>query len=163
MSLYTQNSFLYKRLNEILRDLEAVTPEQVKTLGPFGWLLHNSLQLSLQLTVVKKVYRGLTLTDDQRKKFMEREMTFTSFTSTSTNRHDAENFGGNTLLIMDLDVIEWSTHSRVRCGLNISELSFFPHENEYLIWPTTIFDFVRYERVGEDKHIIYLKVAAKNC
>jgi hypothetical protein len=161
--LYTKDSFWYQLLNATLRNLEAVTPEQVKTFGPFCWLLQGCLKLFLPSKVFT-VYRGLTIEDDQRQAYMKKEMTFTSFTSTTKNRDVAEMYGGNTLLIMDVNVIEYRTGCHVRYGADISKLSAFRDEEEYLFSPTAIFDFVEYKYDSEKKkHIIYLKVAAKNC
>ncbi|CAF3905449.1 unnamed protein product, partial [Rotaria sp. Silwood1] len=100
--LYTKESFWYKLINRVLRNLDTVTLEQVGTLGPFCYLLHNYFQ-HIPRKDIFTVYRGLTLTDEQREDFMKEKLTFTSFTSTSKNREKAEQFG-DTLLIMDLNV-----------------------------------------------------------
>jgi hypothetical protein len=58
---------------------------------------------------VRTVYRGTTLTDEQRRRYMkeydkeaEEGLYFTSFTSTSSNREVANMFSGNTLFIIDI-------------------------------------------------------------
>ncbi|CAF1497538.1 unnamed protein product, partial [Rotaria sordida] len=79
------------------------------------------------------VYRGLTLTDEQRQGFMQPKIKFTAFTSTSKKREKAEKFG-NTLLIIDLNVKHGiHTADNIRCGAIISHLSHYPSEEEYLI------------------------------
>jgi hypothetical protein len=88
---------------------------------------------------------------------MQEIMKFTSFTSTTRSRKVAEFYDGNTLLIIDLN--QYNNKGKyVTCGRNISSLSDFPVEEEFLIWPGTEFAFVKYEYdVLKKKHIIYLK------
>ena len=107
------------------------------------------------------VYRGLTLTDSERQAFMIKEentsITFTSFTSTSRNRILAESFG-DTLLVIDLNVENTKKYKNVGCGADVSSLSDFPNEEEFLMWPEARFHFVKYEYDTEkEKHVIYLK------
>ena len=84
---------------------------------------------------------------------MQEIMKFTAFTSTTCNRSIAEFYDGNTLLIIDLDQYESTV-----CGKNISSVSDFPEEEEFLIWPGRDFAFVKYEYdISKKKHMIYLK------
>ncbi|CAF1114564.1 unnamed protein product [Adineta steineri] len=160
--LYTKESFLYRLINQILRNPTGATDEQRRTLGPFCFLLQLYLQQH-PTTEILTVYRGLTLTDKERKQLMRRFLSFTSFTSTSRNRKKAESFG-NTLLIIDLNIKQTlSPDKNVFCGVNISHLSDFPEEEEFLIWIYTLFEFINYEYDPEKKkHIIHLRSADKN-
>jgi hypothetical protein len=93
--LYTLESFWYKLMNQILRDPETVTREHIKTLGPFCFLLRFYLR-QIKTTNILTVYRGLTLTDEQRQIFLNKHkmanyIMFTVFTSTSRNRKKLNN------------------------------------------------------------------------
>ncbi|CAF3733163.1 unnamed protein product [Rotaria sp. Silwood1] len=138
--LYTKESFLYKLINSVLRNPETITCEQLKTLGPFSWLLCTYLnQLNTRNNLI--VYRGVTLTDQQRQEYIKKEgerICFTSFTSTSENQELAEQFG-NTLFVIDL-----GKHADFY-GVNVSLLSDFPEEEEFLINTVATFKFVKYE------------------
>jgi hypothetical protein len=150
--LYTRDSFWYKLINQITREPQSITDEHFKTLGPFAWLLQCYLKQILTTDTIT-VYRGLNLTEDERKRFTNDRVLFPSFTSTTKNRILAEWFG-NTLLIIDLDLKD------VECGSSIAHLSNFPEEEEFLLWTQTWFNFVRYEYDGENKkYIIFLKVS----
>ena len=164
--LYTKESFWYKLINRILREhsQRTLTSEQVKTLGPFCWLLQLYLKQHTK-TDIQTVYHGLNLTDEERQQFMpEFGLQFISFTSTSTNRAKAEKFG-NTLLIIDLDVKKHLIFkdNEHKAGASISHLSDYPDEEEFLMWTGTWFDFVKYKYDNrKNKHIIYLKSNKQN-
>ena len=161
--LYTKESFWYRLINQTLRHCETATPKQVKTMGPFCYLLHKYLEKN-PTTDVLITYRGLTLTDEERKAFMKETMTFTAFTSTSKSRVQAEQFG-NTLLIIDLNVKckIGNQNQNVRCATHISHLSDFPNEEEVLVWAWRVFRFIKYEFDSvKKKHIVYLKSADSN-
>lgn len=159
--LYTKESFLYKLINRVFRDLYSVTREQIRSLGPFCWLLDWYLY-DKPTTDILTVYRGLNLDDQQRKQFMEEMMKFTSFISTTLSRKVAEFYDGNTLLIIDLNQRD-NNHKYITCGRNISSLSDFPEEEEFLIWPGREFAFVKYEYdILNKKHVIYLKSSSWN-
>ena len=150
--LYTKESFLYKLINRTFRNSSSITREQIQNLGPFCWLLDWYLYDN-STRDIPIVYRSLDLTDQQRKEFMQEIMKFTAFTSTTCNRSIAEFYDGNTLLIIDLDQYESTV-----CGKNISSVSDFPEEEEFLIWPGRDFAFVKYEYdISKKKHMIYLK------
>ncbi|CAF1575438.1 unnamed protein product [Didymodactylos carnosus] len=151
--LFTKNSFWYELFNRTLREATAITPERIETVGPFALLLHTHL-FKDHPRDTETVYRGLGLNDEQRKEYMKTKIVFTAFTSTSRNRTAAEMFG-NTLLIMNLKDDHMS--KRDQCGANISHLSHFPDEEEFLIWPGRIFHFTGYEYDDRNsKHVIYL-------
>ncbi|CAF1341820.1 unnamed protein product [Didymodactylos carnosus] len=153
--LYTKESFWYKLLNSTLRCHQTMTREHVKTMGPFCWLLKNYIVEKSnrgRLTV----YRGLTLTDEQRKEFTKEKSVLTHFTSTSTNRKLAERFG-NTLLVFDLNMQFFGEDRYKEYGMDVSSISDFPNEEEYTMYPGTKLRFVRAEYDNEaKKHIIYL-------
>ncbi|UJR24218.1 hypothetical protein I4U23_027184 [Adineta vaga] len=161
--LYTKESFWYRLINQTLRHCETATPEQVKSMGPFCYLLNKYLEKNAT-TDVLTTYRGLTLTDEERKAFMKEKMTFAAFTSTSKSRVQAEQFG-NTLLIIDLNVKckVGNPNQNVRCVTHISHLSDFPNEEEVLVWPWRVFHFVKYEFDNvKKKHVVHLKSADSN-
>lgn len=156
--LYTMESFWYKLINSVLRNTENITERDMKTLGPFSYLLAQYLREN-QTRDIDTVYRGLTLTDEERQVYMEGRFCFTSFTSASINREKAEQFG-NTLFIMYLDVYQDIDmgKDRVPCGACISPMSDFPDEEEFLLWPATAFYTGKYEfDNSKKKHIIYLR------
>ncbi|CAF4133807.1 unnamed protein product [Rotaria sp. Silwood2] len=156
--LYTKECFWYKLINSTLRSIMyTVTPERLKTLGPFSFLLTNYLK-EKTTTDIKTVYRGLILTNEQLQEYIDnRLLCFTAFTSTSVNRKKAAQFG-NTLLIINLDVVCHYTSGVILArGANISSLSDFPDEEEFLIWPGTAFSFGHYEYDdAHHKHLIYI-------
>ncbi|CAF1110925.1 unnamed protein product [Didymodactylos carnosus] len=155
--LYTKESFWYKLLNSLLRNYQTITREQVKTVGPFCWLLERYTVGNMN--DVLTVYRGLTVTDEERKNFMKGRVKFTAFTSTSRDRRLAEIFG-NTLLIFDLDAkYLWDDSRNIQCAMDVSAISDFPNEEEFTIIPGQCFDVVRHEfDDNTKKYIIYLKV-----
>ena len=163
--LYTKDSFLYRLLNRLMRGHSVMTPEHFKNIAPFGFLLNMYLRqekyVANNFTVV---YRGINLTDEERKDFMQMKMHSTSFMSASKNREFAELLG-NTLLIFDLDrkYRDDPNERDVQCGRDISHLSNFPEEEEVLVWLETGFEFVKYEYDSvKQKHIIYLRSSKDN-
>lgn len=161
INLYTRDSFLYKLINCVLRQPATITHEQLKTLGPFCYLLHNYLNQNYGNDVLT-LYRGLTLTDEERQEFLKKKIRFTTFISTSRKREVAEIFIGNTLLIFDLDG-NYEDGVQGHCGAGISHLSQFPEEEEFVICPMTDFHFVNYHYDSETKkHFIYFKSAECN-
>ncbi|CAF1958615.1 unnamed protein product [Rotaria magnacalcarata] len=156
--LYTKESFWYTLFNYTLREVIVPTCEQLKTFGPFSWLLYCSLCQIKTTKDILTVYRGLNLTDEQRQEFMEDHVVFFAFTSTSTNRVKAEAFG-NTLLIIDLNVQHpYYPDQNIWCGSDIAALSVFPGEEEFLLKNKCVLDFVKYEfETEKSKHILYLR------
>lgn len=154
--IFTRDSFWFKLINQITQDLKYIQSDRVKTIGPFCYLLHEYLKWNITMPDCSIVYRGVNLTDEQRLNFMKSNIHFSSFTSTSKNRNVADIFG-NTLLIIELN------QPTTRCGSDISMISNFPDEEEFLILPGSIFDFVKYEYdQSKNKHIHYLKESLRN-
>ncbi|CAF4198009.1 unnamed protein product [Adineta steineri] len=161
VNVYTKDSFWYKLLNGVLRHPKTASYDQLKTLGPFCFLLHNYLK-NISTTDILRVYRGILLTTaEERKSFMDKHVRFLSFNSTTANRELAEIYG-NTLLIIDLDT-KFNAMQDCQVGASISHLSNFPEEEEYLLWTGACFEFVKYEYDNlKHKHIIYLKSSEAN-
>ena len=161
--LYTKECFWYKLINSVLRNANTnhFPREQLKTLGPFSLLLNMYLK-KIYIKNNFTVYRGVTLTDEERKTYVRGHckstlLHFTSFTSTSLDREKAEAFG-NTLFIIDLDTKYGYSDSPMRSGADISFLSDFPDEKEILIWPATSFFIKEYQYDNvKNKHIIYME------
>jgi hypothetical protein len=157
--IYTIACFWFKLINKILNNPQSVTYHYIKTLGPFCWVLDRYLN-QMKIANVRIVYRGTTLTDEQRRRYMkeydkkaDEGLYFTSFASTSSNREVANMFSGNTLFIIDL--FGFSD----QCGANITSLSRFPDEEEYLLCPLVELRFIKYEYDSmSNKHIIYLRI-----
>ena len=154
--LYTKESFWYKLINRTLSDPKTIVRNQIKTLGPFCYLLDRFLVKQVTYNV-DCLYCSLNLDDEQRKQFMKKWIKFTSFTSTSTDREVAELFSGNTLCIIDLAVSSRKIEHKARCGASVSVFSDFPEEKEFVLWPGAKFRFLKYEYdTVKNKHIIYL-------
>ncbi len=155
--LYTKDSFLFRVINQVLRDYQTVTREQIQTLGPFCHLLQTYLR-SISTSNIRTVYRGVDLDDEQRQQYLNEDIKFTAFTSTTTDRALAEILG-NTLLIMDLKAEMDGVTYDPAAGADISSFSNFPEEKEFLLWPRTWFQFDGYEYdTDNEKHFIYLKI-----
>jgi hypothetical protein len=155
--LYTKDSFLFKLINQVLRDPQTVTREQIQTLGPFCYLLQTYLR-SIYTSNIQTVYRGVNLDDEQRQQYRKKDVKFTAFTSTTTDRALAEIYG-NTLLIMDLEGEMDGVTYYPAAGADISSFSNFPQEKEFLLWPRTWFQINGYEYDNETKkYLIYLKI-----
>ena len=151
VNIYTKDSFWFKLINQVARNIRVITPDKVATIGPFCYLLYQYLLSKDEISNFSVVYRGIQLTDEERLNFMQPDVIFSSFTSTSKNQNLAEWFG-NTLLIIEL------SQSKNSCGNDISEISNFPEEEEFLICPGSYFNFVKYEYDEcKGKHICYLK------
>ena len=164
VNLYTRETFWYKLINSVIRDLAKMTRKKVITIGPFCVLLRSYINEQGDNSFPSVVYRGLTLTDEERENFMKKDVRFTEFTSTSKNRTLAEWYG-NTLLIIDLNVKERRHGSLINIGRDISRMSTFPQEDEYLIIPRSRFNFEKYqhdESKDLQKHIIYLEASSEN-
>ena len=164
--LYSRESFWYKLINRELRDDHTATVEQVRTIGPFCFLLKQYLLRNPSYNI-ETVYRSLNLDDEDRQKFMQQSLWFSAFTSTSKNRQLAELYGGNTLLIINLYECSMWTMGRkdaVDCATEITDYSHFPEEEEVLIWPGNKFDFIKHEHdVTNKKYVIYLSAALTNA
>lgn len=157
--LYTKNSFWFGLINSICRDPATISHEKIRTIGPFCYLLDLYL-LKFGTDNIETAYRGLDLTDDQRLEYMKPEVIFKSFTSTSQDEAVAEMFMKNTLLVIDLNVKDPELDGNMRRGADISSLSQFSVEKEFLIWPSAEFTLVDY-KYDTKKHIIHLKSSQK--
>ncbi|CAF1500105.1 unnamed protein product [Adineta steineri] len=161
--LYTKECFWYKLINSAMRNLNTITNAQLKTLGPFAYILDSYLHC-IKTTNIARVYRGLDLTNEQLRKYSNKELLyyFTSFTSTTWNRENAEKFDGNTLFIIDLkfDSIRSRPVTARPCGANISSMSDFPTQEEFLIWPATAFELISHIHEN-NKHIVHFRLSRK--
>lgn len=168
--LYSRESFWFRLLNRILRNSANITLEQLERIGPFSWLLSEYLQYlqDTEETQDLTVYRGMELTDEQRSEFMPlqarvegRYIELLSFVSTTKNRALAELYG-NTLFIIHLkggDFGEDMDTPPIPCGADITRLSNFPEEVEFLMWPPAHFRSLKYEYDSQHKkHVIYLEL-----
>ena len=100
--IYSSGSFLYKLLNETLRD---VNMSKLDTLGPFSFLLWRYIN-SNEETCEHLLYRGTSLTIDMieaYKKAVGTYVCWSAFTSTTKDRAVAEMFSGNTLFIIQIE------------------------------------------------------------
>lgn len=138
--LYTMESFLYKKLNEVMRlvddgnkDHETIWQSKVDTLGPFALLLYELGNQNIKKTYIT-VYRGANLSNEliEQYRTAAKEFyipAFPSFTSTSRNQTKAEKFG-NVLFVIDI---------RQSDGRDVASYSKYPHEEEILINPNFYF------------------------
>ncbi|CAF3818923.1 unnamed protein product [Rotaria magnacalcarata] len=157
--LYSLESFLYKKLNEIMRFIgsegyEHVWRSKVRTLGPFYLLLWDD-PINKQMKTNMKLYRGVNLTDEQlatyerMAKFPGICHSFQAFTWCSRNRKKAEEFG-DTLFIMEV---------LFAFTADLSALSQYPNEEEELITPGICFSVQRIEfEKKTNKRLIYMKL-----
>ncbi|CAF1302510.1 unnamed protein product [Rotaria sordida] len=142
--LYCMESFLYKKMNEIMRigideTYQALWQNKLSTFGPFAILLFNS-QRTLALPAAAKnttVYCGVNLSSEQIEQY--RRITslpeanrkcdqFRAFTSTSRNKEKAQEFG-NVLFVIEIAEVD---------GCDVSLYSEFDEE-EYLLEPRFYF------------------------
>ena len=163
--LYTLQSFLYKKLNEIMRLIGSLQHEQVwrstvRSLGPFCLLLWDNPFNSKMIKPGTILYRGAHLPDNLISSFKDECSekskpwhTFQAFTSCSRNRSIAERFG-NVLFIMK---------TRIAFTVDLTELSKYGHEEEELLSPGVSFtiDRVESDKV-KNKHLIYLTLQQRH-
>ncbi|CAF4672905.1 unnamed protein product, partial [Rotaria magnacalcarata] len=160
--LYSLESFLYKKLNKIMRFIgsegyEHVWRSKVRTLGPFYLLLWDD-PINKQMKTNMKLYRGVNLTDEQlatyerMAKFPGICHSFQAFTWCSRNRKKAEKFG-DTLFIMEV---------LFAFTADLSALSPYPNEEEELITPGICFSVQRIEfEKKTNKRLIYMKLGQR--
>ncbi|CAF1404705.1 unnamed protein product [Adineta steineri] len=146
--VYSMQSFLYGLVNKSLRDEDL---SKVDTLGAYCYLL--SLNLYDNDKEDSTLYRGVELTDEMisdYKNAVGRQIIWSSFTSLSRSRKEAEKFGKNTLFIVRLT-------GNVYCSKYIAELSKFSYEEEVLLRPVHPMWIVKFD-YDEDKkrYLIYL-------
>jgi hypothetical protein len=131
IELYTRECFLYRLINQTLRENNL---SKVETLGPFCWFLQNAsfCEFFASKCYTGCVYRGAQLDDNSIENYRQAIGTvkaWRGFSSTSKNPLVARMFGQNTLFI-----IETNTEStRQDHGIDISTCSQFPMEEEVLI------------------------------
>jgi hypothetical protein len=157
--LYTMESFLYKKLNESMREIgseehEHMWRSKIGTLGPFCFLLWDC-PFENKLTKKIDLYRGAQLTPEQIKTYQNmRDLpheyrSFQAFTSCSRNCSRAELFG-NVLFIM---------HIQRAFTVDLTQISESPHEEEELIIPGVCFKVRKMEfDKDKDKHVVYLEL-----
>lgn len=159
--IYTMDTFWYDSINSALRRLPVMTDEDFQTFAPFCYLMQTYLKKTpaTKKNIPNIVYRGVQLTDEQIEQFKQTDncFHFTSFSSTSTNRNIAEMYG-NVLFLFNLNSINYRGKGIIRVGAYVASQSYFPTEDEFLIWPLSIFKLEKYEFDQENrKHLIYLK------
>jgi hypothetical protein len=165
--LYSLESFLYKKSNEIMRLIGSEQHEQVwrskiRTLGPFCLLLWDN-PFSRKLTKPGTIlYRGATLSkdlitsfEDDCSKDPKPWRSFQAFTSCTRNRSVAEHFNeANVLFIMKI---------RLAFTVDLTELSEYSHEEEELLFPGVSFTIDQVEFDNEkNKHLIYLTLRQRH-
>ncbi len=161
IKLYTEDSFLYRLINETLRDNNRT---KFETLGPFCYLLYNycgspkNKQGKLPEKIV--LYRGETLTPEVIEQYKSTVGTntiwrWTQFVSTSKQRPIAEEFSdGNSLY-----VIEMKKRAASDQGVYIGSLSQFAAEDEVLLRPGIRFKIIKIEEEKDTKrHVFYIDI-----
>jgi hypothetical protein len=163
--LYTLESFLYKKSNEIMRLIGSEQHEQVwrskiRTLGPFCLLLWDN-PFNRQLTKPGTIlYRGAKLSDDLIDLFKDDCSkdpkpwhSFQAFTSCTRNPSVAEQIG-NVLFILK---------TRLAFTVDLTELSKYSYEEEELLFPGVSFtvDKVEFDK-NKNKHLIYLTLQQRH-
>ncbi len=155
--LYTMESFLYKLVNTTLRNEDI---SKVDTLGAYCHFLSEYIGQSRMETYEKKeppitVYRGCTLTDEIIKEYKQaigQTISWLSFTSTSKDRRQAEQFGNTLFIITTKNSCSFSNSFN-----DISSRSVYPHEQEVLLNAQHHFKVEKIERDSNSgKYVIYL-------
>ncbi|CAF3587290.1 unnamed protein product [Rotaria socialis] len=164
--LYTMESFLCQKLNEIMRlvadyEKQSIWQGKLETFGPFALLLEQYITNAKSDEPIV-VYRGAYLSDEMIRsyqKFMRSKSSdsdddymspsFPAFTSCSRNRSKAEEFG-NVLFIIELPF---------KRSIDVSSCSDYPGEEEELIKSGVLFviEHVEYDSASK-KHLIFLSV-----
>jgi len=160
-TLYSMESFLYKKLNETMRLIGSKQHEQewrnnIRTLGPFCLLLWDNPfgnKATKQGTII---YRGANLSDQLISIFKEdcskkekKKRSFPAFTSCSRNQTKAQQFG-NVLFIMTV---------KHAFTVDIAPFSQYPDEEEELLSPGVCFTVERVEfNKHKNKHEVYLNL-----
>jgi hypothetical protein len=163
--LYSLDSFLYRKLNEIMRligseEHEKVCQSKIGTLGPYCLLLWDNPFNSKMTEPGTILYRGAKLSDDFITVFKSNcskdprpWYSFQAFTSCTRNHSVAEMYSDNVLFIMK---------TRVAFTIDIQPFSNFPDEDEELLFPGVSFTIDRMEYdENKNKHLIYLTLQQK--
>ncbi|CAF0831883.1 unnamed protein product [Adineta steineri] len=148
--LYTKPCFLFKIVNETLRDNNR---KKLKTLGPFCYLLYNYIgirhnkYLSIRQQIKRlfkpaeeqfsslTVYRGEELLSEQIETYKQAvgkgfSYKWSSFISTSKSREVAEMYGSNVLYIIQIPRI--SSNDQY---VDLSSIAYIKDEQEILLRP----------------------------
>ena len=147
--LYTKPCFLFKIVNETLRDNDRT---KLETLGPFCYLLYNyiGIQHNKYLSVRQQVkqffksaeqfpsitvYRGEELCLDQIEMYKQAvgksfSYKWSSFISTSRSRDVAEMYGSNVLYIIQIQ--RMSSNDQY---VDLSSIAYITKEQEILLRP----------------------------
>ncbi|CAF0950391.1 unnamed protein product [Adineta steineri] len=160
--LYTLESFLYKKLNEVMRLIgsgqhEQIWRSKISTLGPFCLLLWDNPFNRKMIKPDTLLYRGANVPDQLITSFKEEceksWHTFQAFTSCSRNGKVAEGFG-NVLFIMK---------TLVAFTVDLNSLSQYPDEEEELFFPGVSFTIDRMDlEEKKKKHLIYLTLQQRH-
>jgi hypothetical protein len=167
--LYTMDNFLYKLTNETLRLAEDNLPleqqydwtNKLHTLGPFALILDCALSYYCTRKSMC-VYRTAKLSEEQIEQFREMRFLecayFPAFTSCSRSKEWANLFEGNVFFIIEVPKRILSILPRQ--GLtDVREFSAFPHEEEVLMRPSTLFHVNSVElNRGTNQHEIKLTI-----
>jgi hypothetical protein len=156
--LYTLDSFLFKLVNDTLRNQDLT---KVETLGAYCWLLQSYIGWTATIPRhITTVYRGCTLRKDEVEEYQQaigQTIRWHAFTSTTKSREVAEAYSGNTLFIITLDKTGRNEHHEH----DISSVSQFPDEDEVLLVPDHNFIVENVEdhlsSSSEERYFIYLK------
>lgn len=158
-SLYSMESFLYTKMNEVMRligdkDYENVWRDKARTLGPFCLLLWDNPNSDKPIPRGTVLYRGANLSEQLISIFKEEcwgqekpMRSFPSFSSCTRNRKKAEEFG-NVLFIMNAKHV---------FSVDLKPFSHYPDEEEELVSPGVCFTVDRVEFDGRrQKYLIDL-------
>ena len=158
--LYSLQSFLYKKLNEIMRligneELEQTWRNKVSTLGPFALLLWDNPSNSLPTPPGTTLYRGAYLEDQIIQGFIKDSSkedkpmhSFPSFTSCSRIKDEAEKFG-NVLFIMNI---------KHAFTVDLKPFSNYPYEEEQLLSPGSCFIVQHVDQIDQKKCHVHVDV-----
>jgi hypothetical protein len=136
---------------------EEIWRNKLDTVGPFCLLLCNHLFNDKSIKKFGTVYRGTTLSPTEINLFKDDcfrnpkpERSFQPFTTCSRNRSIAEIYGGNTLLMMELE------HEFI---VDLAPFSEYPHEEEVLFLTAVCFTVERvdFDKV-KSKYLFYLSL-----
>lgn len=150
--LYTRETFLYRTLNQALRDVDH---SKVNTLGPFCFLLQSYTHGNNGF--VGTVYRGVDLQPEMIALYKQAKgliRTWPSFISTSKSQKLAEVYG-NTLFIITIVNIKYCAPVN---AYDVSDISDFPQEEEVLLPAGITFRVIKVEESPDGKTIIEIEI-----
>jgi hypothetical protein len=160
VQIYTEDSFLYRIINETLRDNNRT---KFETLGPFCYLLYNYTGSSKnkQGKLPEKIvlYRGEPLSLEAIEEYKSASSSdtvwrWTQFVSTSKQRSVAEEFSNG----HSLYIIEMKKRSASDQGVCIASLSKFAVEDEVLLRPGIRFKIMKIEEESSKRHLFYIDI-----